>query len=65
MKTSIVDKVNKIWLTNKEAQIYLGMSADYLRYLRLDGQLHFYKLRGVIFYKKSDIDKLIETHKVV
>lgn len=65
MKTSIVNSVDKIWLSNAEAQKYLGMSADYMRDLRVDGQLHFYKLRGAIFYKKSDIDKLMERNRVI
>ena len=60
----IVRKVDKIWLSNDEAQKYLGMSKDFLYNLRSEGLLHYYKLRGAVFYKKADIDRLVERHKV-
>jgi len=60
-----VDSLEKIWLSSAEAQKYIGMSADFLRDMRNDGMLHFYKVKGAIFYKKADIDKLIEKNKVI
>lgn len=61
----MVNQVEKIWLTNADLQTYLGVSIDFIKDLRRDGLLHFYKLRGTIFYKKKDIDKLMESHRVV
>lgn len=55
----------KVWLSNAEAQSYLGMSAGFFKDLRANGQIHFYKVRGAIFYKKSDIDRLVEKSRVV
>ena len=33
--------------------------------LRASAQIRFYKVRGAIFYKKSDIDRLVEKGRVV
>ena len=55
----------KVWLSNAEAQAYLGMSAGFFKDLRANGQIHFYKVRGAIFYKKLDIDRLVEKSRVV
>lgn len=57
--------MEKVWLNSREAQAYLGMSADFFKDLRANGQIHFYKVRGAIFYKKSDIDRLVEKSRVV
>lgn len=58
-------EIDKVWLNNKEAQAYLGMSADFFKDLRANAQIRFYKVRGAIFYKKSDIDRLVEKGMVV
>ena len=58
-------EIDKVWLNNKEAQAYLGMSADFFKDLRANAQIRFYKVRGAIFYKKSDIDRLVEKGRVV
>lgn len=59
-----IKDVDKVWLSNAEAQRYLGMSADFLKSLRESGQLSFYKVRRAVFYKKSDIDRLMERNKI-
>lgn len=64
-KQGKVLEVEKIWLTSKEAQAYLGMSADFFKDLRANAQIRFYKVRGAIFYKKSDIDRLVEKGRVI
>lgn len=58
-------EVEKVWLSSKEAEAYLGMSADFFKDLRANGQIRFYKVRRAIFYKKSDIDRLVEKSRVV
>ena len=60
----VVD-VEKLWFSNAEAQAYLGMSAGFLKNLRANGQIRFYKVRGAVFYKKADIDRLVEKGRVV
>lgn len=49
----------KLWMSNQEAQKYLGMGADFFRKLRENGTLHFSKVSNTIFYMKSEIDGLI------
>lgn len=64
-KQGKVLEVEKIWLTSKEAQAYLGVSVHFFKDLRANAQIRFYKVRGAIFYKKSDIDRLVEKGRVV
>lgn len=58
MKVATVD-TKKIWLSQKEAAKYLGVSKDWLRDRRDDGKLHYSVVGNTIFYIKSEIDKLI------
>lgn len=64
-KQGKVLEVEKIWLNSKEAQAYLGVSVHFFKDLRANAQIRFYKVRGAIFYKKSDIDRLVEKGRVV
>lgn len=64
-KQGKVLEIEKIWLTSKEAEAYLGVSVHFFKDLRANGQIHFYKVRGAIFYKKSDIDRLVEKGRVI
>lgn len=53
------------FLTNKTILAYLGgVSRDFIRNLRETGVLPFYKVRNTIFYKVSDVKKMIERHRV-
>lgn len=67
----IVEKVISLkeadqeFLTNKTILTYLGgVSRDFIRNLRETGVLPFYKVRNTIFYKVSDVKKMIERHRV-
>ena len=51
--------VNKIWLSNKEAAKYLGVSKDWLKDRREAGILHYSVVGNTIFYIKSEIDNMI------
>lgn len=64
-KTGKVQPVEKMWLSNAEAQAYLGMGADFLKDLRQNAKISFYKVSHSIFYKKTDIDKLITKGRVI
>lgn len=61
-----VAKAEKIWLSNKEIQAYLGMSQGFIDRLRNEGKLRFYKPFGdkAIFYRKEQIDREIEKGRV-
>lgn len=59
-----VEPVEKIWLSTKEFAKYIGMSTGYIHDLRRSGQIHHYMIGNTAFFKKSDVDELIEGHKV-
>lgn len=53
------------FLTNKTIMSYLGgVSKEFIKDLRETGTLPYYKVRNTIFYKVSDVKKMIERHKV-
>ena len=58
MKVCQID-TRKLWLSQKEAAKYLGVSKDWLRDRRNEGKLHYSVVVNTIFYIKSEIDKLI------
>lgn len=65
-RTVSVREENQKFLTGKTLQVYLGgVSKDFIKDLRESGELHFYKVRHTLFYKVSDVDRLIEKGKVV
>ena len=54
------------FLTNKIILSYLGgVSRDFIRNLRESGELlYYYKIRNTIFYKISDVRKMMEKHRI-
>ena len=56
----IAQQSEKDWLTNKEAQEYLGLSRPTLQRYRSSGKLPFSKVGGNIYYRREDIEKLLE-----
>lgn len=54
-----VRQCDKLWLSQKEAVKYVGMSKDWLEARREDGSLHYSKVANTIFYIKSEIDRII------
>ena len=62
---SQVAPIERVWLTQKDAAEYLGVSTDYIKELRLSGQISFYQPQGkLVFLKKKDIDHWIERSRV-
>lgn len=51
--------VRKLWMSQKEAQKYLGVSKDWLKERRLRGELHYSMVGTTAFYIKSEIDDII------
>ena len=49
----------RLWLSNKEAARYLGVSKDWLKDRRENGTLHYSVVGNTIFYIKREIDELI------
>ena len=60
-----MEPLEKKWVTNEEAQAYLGVSKGFMQNLREKGKLPYYKVGSVVFYRVEDIDRLIEDGKVV
>lgn len=63
MKVCRVD-TTRLWLSNRDAARYLGVSKDWLESRRLDGTLHYSKVGNTIFYIKKEIDNLIKRNAV-
>jgi hypothetical protein len=60
-----VQALERLYISNREAQIYLDMSEDQLRHLRDDGHLKFCKIGRQILYRVSDIIRMVEKHRVI
>lgn len=58
------DLTSKKWLNMKEAITYLGFGSKGLfQEWRETGQLPYYKPGRNILYKRTDLDKIMESHK--
>lgn len=64
MQAIKVTEIDKVYMSNAEAQAYLGVGPDFFVTLRAEGKLPYYKVGKTVFYRKSAIDKLIESSKV-
>lgn len=65
-KTVTMKEVDQEFLTNKTILAYLGgVSKDFVKDLRESGQLHYYKVNNTIFYKVSEVRRLIERNRIV
>ena len=60
---------NCTWMTAIKAAKYLGICRRSLKNMRDEGKIPFYPMsenkkgRKIIFYKKEEIDKIIEQHR--
>jgi len=63
MKVAKID-TRKLWLSNKEAAKYLGVSKDWLKDRRDSGALHYSVVGNTIFYIKKEIDSLIVANAI-
>lgn len=52
------------WVSNRKAMADLGVSAGFMTNLRMEG-LSFAKVGRNIFYRISDINKLMEANKII
>ena len=63
MKVAKID-TRKLWLSNKEAAKYLGVSKEWLKDRRENGTLHYSVVGNTIFYIKKEIDRLIAANAI-
>ena len=54
IKTVSVD-TTRLWMSQKEAQKYLGVSKDWLKDRRENGTLHYSMVGNTAFYIKSEM----------
>ncbi len=59
------DEFRKPFLTCAEAQKYMGVSDKYMKKLRDNALVHFYRDGRLIWYKRTDLEKFILKHKVI
>lgn len=56
---------NLIWLGTKEAASYLRMTANALRIAVCRGQVKAHKWRRKLYFKKRDLERLLETSNII
>lgn len=54
----------KAFLTNEEACRYLGLAKPTLARYRADGTLPFHKVGSSVYYRREDVEALIERGRV-
>ena len=59
-----VQALERVYISNREAQVYLDMSEDQLRHLRDEGELPYRKVGRQILYRVADIHKMVERHRI-
>ena len=63
MKKAVVARVEKLWLSTREAMAYLDCSRDFLETLRTYPELNVYKLGRSVYYEKASIDMLMRKNR--
>lgn len=60
-------KVERVWLNSADVMRYLNISHDMLDRLRREAKIRYYKPFGdkLVFYKKSEIDEIIQKGRVI
>jgi hypothetical protein len=61
---ALSEDATKEWLTNKEAQSFLGLSKATLQRYRDNGILPYSKVRTNIYYRYDDLVAVLEEHVV-
>lgn len=64
MKKSVVTRVEKVWLSTREAMAYLDCSRDFLESLRSYPGFNVYRLGRSVYYEKASIDLTMRRNRV-
>lgn len=60
MKKTVVQTVEKVWLSGPELQKYLGVGKDVVDMLRETGRIiPYYLSRKTVLYNKKNIDNMV------
>lgn len=65
MITAKVIPIKSEFISNAKAQEYLGVNATFFKRLRMNAQIHYYRVGRTVFYKVKDINDLIEKNKIL
>lgn len=65
MSIAEVKSVEKLWFTRKAAAEYLGVSLGYIKKLCLNSKFKSYKVEGLVFIRKDDLDRFILKHDIL
>lgn len=63
-KKVVVEKIAKKWLSTDEAASYMGMGKSFIVELRKSGKLPHCMIGNSAFFLASDIDNLLESHRI-
>lgn len=63
-KQNIIPYAQLTWMTTKEAAFYIRRSVNALRILLCRRYLRARKVRRRLYFKKSDLDRLIERGEI-
>lgn len=55
---------SKEWLSNREAMDWLDLSKSSLQRYRSSGKLPYSKLGGNVYYRREDLLRVLEEHRV-
>lgn len=71
VRIEVVEKVvtmkeqEQAFLTTKSLMAYLGgVSRDFVKDLRMSGELPYYKVRGTVLFKVKDVDRLVNKNRI-
>lgn len=60
-----VKQVEKVWFTRKDAADYLGVSLSFIKKLCLDAKIPSYKVEGLVFVRKDELDRFIQRKNIL
>lgn len=58
----IPESEKRVWIKSHQVQRMLGISPGTLQNLRINGNIPYTKVGGVLFYNKEDIEKIMENN---
>lgn len=64
-KVANVVDIERVWMTTKDVEQYLGMGRTFVDDLRKSGKLGFYLIGRTVFVKKAELDALIESGREI
>lgn len=64
VKNNSTNANDSLWIDNVELQEYLHISSKTIQRLRESGMLKYSKVRGKLFYRRSDVHAMLEQNLI-